>query len=123
MLDDELAAPGEEIAERLLAGRTVEDIGLVDFHPGQAAPAFAELVAQPGELLLFHQKLLARLEPCVLRYDLVLGHRPSPVVARSLISSWSCAGGAPAVFLAAPRCPRWPCPRRRTAPASICCSG
>ena len=34
MIDDQLAAPIEEVGERLLALRTVEPIGLFDLDPG-----------------------------------------------------------------------------------------
>jgi hypothetical protein len=39
MLDHELASPGEQIGERLLAARALEQVALVDLDPGQR-PAF-----------------------------------------------------------------------------------
>jgi hypothetical protein len=60
MLDDELAAPGEEIAQRLFPVGAVEHVLLVDPDPRQRAALGAQLVAPPGPRLLLGQQRLAR---------------------------------------------------------------
>src|ERR1700730_3095298 len=79
MFDDQLAAPVEEIAERRLAIRRVEDRRLFDLDPRQLAALPAQLNAQPSKIPLLAQVLLARGEPFVLRYDSVVRHVPSPL--------------------------------------------
>ena len=51
MIDDQLAASGEEVGERLLTVRPVEDIPFLHLDPGQFTPLGAQLIAQPGEFL------------------------------------------------------------------------
>jgi hypothetical protein len=51
MVDNRLAAAGEELSERLLAVWLVEDLILLDYGPGQFAPLSAQLIAQTGEFL------------------------------------------------------------------------
>jgi hypothetical protein len=76
MLDDQLAAPIEEVGERLPARRAIEHIGLFDLDPGQFAALCAQLVAQPGELLFSRQMRLARGQPLVSHNDPMM-HHPS----------------------------------------------
>src|SRR4029450_4547158 len=74
VIDDQLAAPLEEIAEGLRPVLALEGVGLLDELPGQLAPLPAELGAHPGELLLLRQVLLPRLEPVVVLHHLVSWH-------------------------------------------------
>src|ERR1700720_4735682 len=75
MLDDQLAASVEEVSERLLALRAIENIGLFDLDPGQFAPLRAHLVAQSGEFLFLCQMRLARGQPLVSTNDPIVHHR------------------------------------------------
>src|SRR5262249_43799058 len=75
MIDDQLAASVEEVGERFLAVRPLEDVLLVDLDPGQFAPLGAHPVAHPGKLFLVGQVEFARLEPFFSRYDFVVLHR------------------------------------------------
>src|SRR5579862_1617278 len=75
MLDDELAAPGKQIAECLAAVWTFEHVFLVEPDPGEAAPFLAQLVAQTGPFLFLGEQRLPRLKPFLARYDRMLhGH-------------------------------------------------
>src|SRR6059036_262757 len=74
MIDNQLAASGEKVGQRLLAIWPVEYVVLFHLDPGQVAPLGAQLIAQPGEFLFLDQELLARGEPLVLRYDWVVLH-------------------------------------------------
>src|SRR5438034_1864677 len=72
VVDDELAPALEELGEGPLAVRRVEDVLLLDAFPRQRAPLFAQLVAEPGELLLLRQQRRACLDPLVVLNNLVL---------------------------------------------------
>jgi hypothetical protein len=63
MVDEQLGAPVEQLAERLLAVVRVEAILLLHPHPRQLAPLPRELVAQPCVLLLVFEQPLPCLEP------------------------------------------------------------
>src|SRR5262249_60494506 len=69
MVDDQLRAPGEQVAERDLAVRSAEHVRLVDAPPWQFPP----LLAQPGtrlrERLLLGAKRHARPDPLLARND------------------------------------------------------
>ena len=52
MLDDELAPAVEQIGQRFLPPRAIEDVILRDPHPWQPPPFRVEFVAQPREFLL-----------------------------------------------------------------------
>src|ERR1700738_3442131 len=78
MINDELAPPGEQVGERLLAVRPVEHVALLDPLPRQLAPLPAQVVTHPVELLLLGEQRLARLEPLRRRDDFVAGHRIPP---------------------------------------------
>src|SRR5262245_56004010 len=69
VVDGELAPRAEELSERFLAARPVEDVRLVDLLPRELAALAAEIVAQPGELLLFGEERGARGEPLFTRDD------------------------------------------------------
>src|SRR5262249_43968737 len=74
VVDDQLAAAVEQVGERLLAVRALEDVLLLDRLPGQGLPLPGHLVAGARELLLLSKELLARLEPLVGADD---AHMPS----------------------------------------------
>ena len=63
MIDDELAATVEEIGERLLSMRTVEDIRLLDTYPGQRTALGGQFVVLAHEVLLACQESAALGEP------------------------------------------------------------
>ena len=63
MLHHQLAPPGEQIAQRLLALRAIEQVGLVDLDPGQRAALLAQAVARAGVFLLMRQMRLAGFDP------------------------------------------------------------
>ena len=80
MVHDELALPIEELGERLLAARRVENVRLVHLDPRQLATLGAQLVACPGEFLLLGEKRLALSGPFALGDDLVLHTCATPLV-------------------------------------------
>src|SRR6185436_14142038 len=65
MVDDQLAAAGEQIAQRLLAVGSFEDVGLVDLDPGQLARLLAQLVLGAQQLLFLGQQVAAGGNPFV----------------------------------------------------------
>ena len=69
MVDDQLTAAIEELGERLLAFRPVEDVLLLHPHPGQLAALPAQLIAEPGEFLFLFQMPLPRGEPLISGHD------------------------------------------------------
>src|SRR5260370_309790 len=83
MLDDELATPLEQVAERHFALRRVEDIALLDLLPRQLAALARQLVAPAGEFLLLGEMGLLRLQPLFVRnnarcrHDALLRRSPS----------------------------------------------
>src|SRR3546814_16006712 len=77
VLHEELAAPGEEIAQRNRPLGPFEDVVLLDPHPGQRPALLQQLVALARERLLGFQLRLARRQPDLAGYDLVF-HRASP---------------------------------------------
>src|SRR5438094_871656 len=78
VIDDELAAPVEQLGERLPAVAPFELIGLFHRLPRQRAPRCRELVAAARERLFLRQQLPARGEPFLGGYDRVtLCHRAS----------------------------------------------
>jgi hypothetical protein len=77
MIDDQLAAPIEEIGEPLFALGAVEDVVLFDLDPGQRAPLGAQLIAPAGEFLFVGEMRFPRSDPFVLGHDLVL-HDQTP---------------------------------------------
>src|SRR3546814_11715308 len=78
VLHEELAAPGEEIAQRNRPLGPLEDVVLLDLHPGQRAALLQQLVALARERLLGFQLRLARRQPDLAGYDLVFP-RASPL--------------------------------------------
>lgn len=74
MLDQELAAAGEQVGQRLLAGGTVEHVALVDPDPGQLAALGGERVAGAQKFLLLGEQRLAGGGPFLAGNDLVGVH-------------------------------------------------
>jgi hypothetical protein len=74
MVNDQLAAAREEVGERLLAVRPVEDVRLLDLDPGQRPALPAQLVAEAGVLLLFLEELPASRDPFFARNHGMIGH-------------------------------------------------
>src|SRR3989440_1327266 len=84
VVDHQLSAPVEKLIERPFALQPLEHILLLDQLPRQVAPRLAQLVAERRELLLLDEVLLARLDPFLVRNDLVL-HALYPPTAESTI--------------------------------------
>jgi hypothetical protein len=63
VVDDQLAAAVEELAQRFPARRRVKGVLLVDQYPRQRKAFRIDLVAQPGCFLFAGQKPLALGEP------------------------------------------------------------
>ena len=74
MVDDELAPPCEDLAERPPTLLALERVLLLDQLPRQFATLFAQLIAKAGELLFFGQMLLSGRHPLVVRHYLVNSH-------------------------------------------------
>src|SRR5262245_1335611 len=72
VIDGELTPRAEELGERRLPARALEDVRLVDPFPRQLPPLPAELVAEPGELLLLGEEGNARGDPLLVRDDGVI---------------------------------------------------
>ncbi len=65
VLHQQLAAALEQVGERARALGRVEDVVLLDAHPGQRAALAGDLVAQAGQFLLARQQRLALGDPVV----------------------------------------------------------
>src|SRR5437660_11749282 len=76
MLDDELAAAGEQISQRLLAVWTLEHIVLVDPYPRQLARLATHGVLGLEQLLLLGQQRATGGDPFVPGNDFVALHDP-----------------------------------------------
>src|SRR5207237_9876288 len=74
VIDNQLAASLEDVAERLRPALALKGVLLVDELPGQLAPLPAQLVTHPSELLLLRQVLLPCREPLVVFHYLVSCH-------------------------------------------------
>src|SRR5579863_1660706 len=68
-VDDELAAAFEQVEQAQLATRSIENIGLLDSHPGHPAAFGGKLIACARHGLLLHQHLLSLSLPFLWRYD------------------------------------------------------
>src|SRR5215217_5148079 len=78
VVDEQLRATVEELAERLRPRLGLEAVVLLDRHPGKLPPFPRELVAATGELLLLREQLLARSLPLLSGSDLVVRHALPP---------------------------------------------
>src|SRR5207249_12019215 len=87
VIDDQLAASLEEVAERLRPALALEGVLLFDELPGQIAPLPAQLVTHPGDLLLLRQLSLPCPEPLVVLHHPVGSHRIPPWRSRLLPSA------------------------------------
>jgi hypothetical protein len=65
VVDDQLAAPLEQVEQGRLSIGAFEHVGLVDLHHRQPPAIGVQRIARPGEILLFGEQLLARDEPVV----------------------------------------------------------
>jgi hypothetical protein len=65
VVDDELAAAGEELRQRASSVRPLEDVLLLDALPRQVTSLAPQLVPQPRELLLLREQLLPLGQPLV----------------------------------------------------------
>src|SRR5262245_42323343 len=74
MIDDQLGAALEEVAECPRPVLALEAVWLLDELPRELAPLTAQLVAHVGELFLLRQVPLPRLEPLVVLHHLVRRH-------------------------------------------------
>src|SRR5712664_3441681 len=63
VIDDELTASVEQVAERHLAVDTFEDVVLLDLDPGQGPPLLRQAVALARPGLLLRQKRAPRFDP------------------------------------------------------------
>src|SRR6185503_12782529 len=90
LLHDELRAAAEQVGERGTAVRPVEDIRLVDAHPGQLPAQARDLVGAARQVLLGGEQVTARVEPLVARSGAMRGHVFLPFRARRLAepTSW-----------------------------------
>ena len=77
VVDGELAAFAEQVAERALPFGPFELIGFVDPDPGQLPALLAQRVQLVSHGALLGEQRFAGVEPCVSRNDLV-GHHLSP---------------------------------------------
>src|SRR5437879_6863327 len=80
VIDNQLAAALEDVAERLRPVLALEAVLLFDELPGQIAPLAAQLVTHPGELFLLRQVPLPCPEPLVVLHDLVGFHMIPPTL-------------------------------------------
>ncbi|MCY1429694.1 hypothetical protein D9M71_456210 [compost metagenome] len=69
VVDDQLAAPPEQVRQFQFAVGSLEVVVLVDFHPGQGTAFGAESVPFPGEGFFVGQVLFAGGDPFFPRYD------------------------------------------------------
>ena len=72
VINNQLASPLEQLSQSLLSGDRIEDIFLVDPHPGQRASRLTYCVACPRQLLFFCQKRCPRGQPFGFRNDRVV---------------------------------------------------
>src|SRR5881392_3726755 len=89
VIDNQLAASLEDVAERLRPALALEGVLLFDELPGQIAPLPAQLVTHPGELLLLRQVPLPCPEPLVVFHHLVSCHVIPPPQALATLRQGS----------------------------------
>jgi hypothetical protein len=69
VVEEQLSAPLEQLRQRGLAGRTVEDVVLVDADHRQPSALGRERVPRPGGVLFLGKELLIRCLPLRRGYD------------------------------------------------------
>ena len=74
VVDEQLGAPVEQLAERLLTVVSVEAVVLLHSHPRQLASLPRELVAESRVFLLAGKELLTCSEPLLAGSNLVISH-------------------------------------------------
>ena len=79
IIDGELAATAEQVAERAVTLGPLEDIGLLDLDPRQLPALGAERVEFVGHGALLGEKRLAGVKPLFARNDCMV-HGQSPLV-------------------------------------------
>src|SRR5262245_41307103 len=118
VIDDQLAPSLEDVRERLPTTLAFEDVLLLDELAWQVAALLAELVAKPGELLLFGEMLLAGRQPFVVCHNFGGCHRSSyaasPVIRVPALSR----SASPAVTMSCPPVDG-PDPRKPAAPQFV----
>src|SRR5207247_433740 len=77
---DQLAPSLEQLGQGPLATRPLEHVGLCDRFPGEPASLLAQLVPQPGELLLASEERRPRRQPLFVRHYGVMGQTARAVV-------------------------------------------
>jgi hypothetical protein len=82
VLHDELSPALEEIKQAGLAGRTLENVVLLDFHGRQLAAPAGDLLESSHGLLLVGLQLLARGDPLLGRHDSRNAHCSPPSLRR-----------------------------------------
>jgi hypothetical protein len=80
MIDDQLAAAGEQIGQGLFAGRRIEDVIGRDLDPGQGQALRIQLIAQISCFLLFGEQRSPCRQPFFPRYDRMGLHAGSSCV-------------------------------------------
>jgi hypothetical protein len=69
VVDDELTSLLEEVRQRLLSTRSLEEVALLDLLPRKLAALPAQLIAESCEFLLLRQKSRTRGEPLLVGND------------------------------------------------------
>src|SRR5690606_13837969 len=90
MVDQQLAAPIEQIGKAFPPRRRIEHVILVDLHPRQGLPLSINLVAQMRGFFLACQKRAPRVQPDFSGYDLIHGASPPPAFAPARRLQSSC---------------------------------
>src|SRR5690348_11323958 len=90
MIDEELTAPIEQIAQRFGALRPLECVPLVDTLPRQCPPSACQLVSRFRERSLLLEQRDTRLQPVLVRYHRMHLDWPRNVARHgTLSSSWT----------------------------------
>src|SRR5438445_7908502 len=80
VVDDQLAPSLEQLGQSPLATRPLEHVGLRDRFPGEPASLLAQLVPQPGELLLASEERRPRRQPLFVRHYGMIGETARAVL-------------------------------------------
>src|SRR4051794_19915966 len=74
VVDDQLAAAAEQAGQRLFAVRSIEQVILLYFDPGQFTALGTEPVSRPRKFLFVREMRLAQCGPFLARDDFVRLH-------------------------------------------------
>src|SRR5207249_4995310 len=80
VVDDQLAPSLEQLGQSPFATRPLEHVGLRDRFPGEPASLLAQLVPQPGELLLASEERRPRRQPLFVRHYGMIGETARAVL-------------------------------------------